>query len=63
MSALLEVEDLRVQLPSHSGAVTVVDGVGLSVEPGSVFGIAGESGSGKNATVQTVRLPDDTPRG
>ena len=47
MSALLEVDDLRVRL----GPATIVDGVGYAVEPGEVFGIAGESGSGKTMSV------------
>ena len=51
MSALLEVEGLRVRLPVPSGHVTVVDGIDYRVEPGEVFGIAGESGSGKTMSV------------
>ena len=51
VSALLEVEDLRVRLPVPSGHVTVVDGIDYRVEPGEVFGIAGESGSGKTMSV------------
>jgi oligopeptide transport system ATP-binding protein len=47
VSALLEVENLSVRLATRSGGVTVVDGISYEVEPGSVFGIAGESGSGK----------------
>ena len=45
--SLLEVEGLRVRLPMEHGHVTVVDGVAYAVEPGEVFGVAGESGSGK----------------
>jgi oligopeptide/dipeptide ABC transporter ATP-binding protein len=51
VTALLEVEGLRVRLPTPAGPATVVDGVGYSVEPGEVFGIAGESGSGKTMSV------------
>ncbi len=51
MSPLLEVEGLRVRLPTSAGPATVVDEVGYSVEPGEVFGIAGESGSGKSMSV------------
>jgi oligopeptide/dipeptide ABC transporter ATP-binding protein len=61
MSSLLEVEDLRVRLPSRAGAVTVVDGVGFSVEPGSVFGVVGESGSGK--TMSALALLGLLPAG
>ncbi len=51
MSALLEVEGLRVRLPTPAGPATVVDGIDYRVEPGEVFGIAGESGSGKTMSV------------
>ena len=52
MSApLLEVEDLRVQLPARGGSITVVDGVDYAVAGSEVFGVAGESGSGKTMSV------------
>ena len=51
MTALLEVEGLRVRLPTPSGFATVVDGVDYQVEPGQVFGVAGESGSGKTMSM------------
>lgn len=51
MTPLLQVEGLRVRLPSSAGPVTVVDGVDYRVEPGQVFGLAGESGSGKTISV------------
>ena len=51
VTALLEVEGLRVRLPTPAGPATVVDGIDYSVEPGEVFGIAGESGSGKTMSV------------
>ena len=50
-TALLEVEGLRVRLPARDGPVTVVDGVDYAVEPAEVFGVAGESGSGKTMSV------------
>ena len=43
--SLLEVDGLRVRLPTGGGLVTVVDGVDYRVEQGEVFGVAGESGS------------------
>ena len=61
MSALLEVEGLRVSLPSAGRSVTVVDGVDYEVEDGRVFGIAGESGSGK--TVSALALMGLLPAG
>jgi oligopeptide/dipeptide ABC transporter ATP-binding protein len=49
--SLLEVDALRVRLATNRGAVTVVDGVDYAVETGEVFGIAGESGSGKTLSM------------
>jgi oligopeptide/dipeptide ABC transporter ATP-binding protein len=51
VSALLEVDDLHVRLPTRSGPALVVNGISYAVEPGSVFGVAGESGSGKTMSV------------
>jgi oligopeptide transport system ATP-binding protein len=58
--SLLEVEGLRVRLATPRGAVTVVDGVDYAVETGEVFGIAGESGSGKTLSMLALLglLPD-----
>jgi oligopeptide transport system ATP-binding protein len=58
--SLLEVEGLRVRLRTADGLVTVVDGVDYSVGPGEVFGIAGESGSGKTMSMLALLglLPD-----
>jgi oligopeptide transport system ATP-binding protein len=49
--ALLQVEGLRVRLPTPTGLATVVDGVDYDVEPAQVFGVAGESGSGKTMSM------------
>jgi oligopeptide/dipeptide ABC transporter ATP-binding protein len=51
---LLEVSQLRIKLPTPQGLVTVVDGVDLVIEPGQVYGIAGESGSGKTITALSL---------
>jgi oligopeptide transport system ATP-binding protein len=51
---VLEVDGLRVRLPTQAGPATVVDGIGYSVEAGEVFGIAGESGSGKTMSVLSL---------
>ena len=51
LSSLLAVKGLRVRLPTTSGLVTVVDGIDYEVDRGQVFGIAGESGSGKTISV------------
>ena len=54
MTLLLDVKGLRVRLPSRTGLVTVVDGVDYDVEAGTVFGVAGESGSGKTMSVNAL---------
>jgi oligopeptide/dipeptide ABC transporter ATP-binding protein len=51
VNALLQVDGLRIRLPTPAGPATVVDGIDYRVEPGEVFGIAGESGSGKTMSV------------
>ena len=61
MTPLLSVRGLRVGLPTAAGMVTVVDGVDYEVAPGQVFGIAGESGSGK--TISVLALLDLLPDG
>ncbi|HTJ31724.1 MAG TPA: ABC transporter ATP-binding protein [Dactylosporangium sp.] len=48
--ALLEVEDLTVWLATRGGPRKAVDGVSFRVDAGEIFGIAGESGSGKTMT-------------
>ena len=59
--SVLAVEGLRVRLPTPAGDVTVVDGVDYDVRPAEVFGIAGESGSGK--TVSMLALLGLLPEG
>ena len=47
----MEVEGQRVRLPTPRGFATVVDGIDYHVEPAQVFGVAGESGSGKTMSM------------
>jgi oligopeptide transport system ATP-binding protein len=58
--SVLAVEGLRVSLPTSAGLVRVVRGVDYAVEPGEVFGVAGESGSGKTISMLALLglLPD-----
>jgi oligopeptide transport system ATP-binding protein len=53
MSALLEIDNLVVEYP---GRVTVraVDGIALSIMPGEVLALVGESGCGKSSTARAV---------
>ena len=57
--SLLEVEGLRVA--ARGGLLTIVDGVDYRVEQGEVFGVAGESGSGK--TISMLALLGLLPEG
>ena len=47
---LLDVQSLKVMLPTRKGLLTAVDGVSLSIEAGEVLGVVGESGAGKSLT-------------
>lgn len=50
MTSLLSVRNLRVTIDRSGGLLTIVDGINFDVEAGQVFGLAGESGSGKTIT-------------
>ncbi len=52
--AVLEVRNLRVEIPTEDGVVQAVRNVSFSVRPGTLFGIAGESGSGKSVLTQSI---------
>jgi len=47
---LLEVRNLRVEFPTRRGTLVAVDDVSLSIAPGEVLGVVGESGAGKSMT-------------
>jgi oligopeptide/dipeptide ABC transporter ATP-binding protein len=51
---ILDVRDLRVELPLSRGTVHAVDGASLQVEPGEAFGLVGESGCGKSMTLRAI---------
>ena len=53
MSTLLEVENLRVSFPTHSGRVEVVKGLSFTLGR-ERLGIVGESGSGKSMTGRSI---------
>jgi oligopeptide/dipeptide ABC transporter ATP-binding protein len=59
--SLLEVEGLTVQIRGEGGTVTIVDGVDYEVEEQQIFGVAGESGSGK--TMSVLALLQLLPKG
>ena len=51
---LLEITDLQTHFFSRRGVLKAVDGVSLSVEPGEVVAIVGESGCGKSVTAFSI---------
>ena len=48
--ALLDVQDLTVEFPTRRGVLRALDGISISIEPGEVLGVVGESGAGKSLT-------------
>jgi oligopeptide/dipeptide ABC transporter ATP-binding protein len=54
VSALLELEGLRVSVPYEGGLREVVRRVDLSIADGESVGLVGESGSGKSMTARAV---------
>jgi len=47
---LLELQNLRVEIPGRRGTLVAVDDVSLKIEAGEVLGVVGESGAGKSLT-------------
>ena len=61
MSAILEVDSLKVHFPVRKGVfsrvtgyVKAVDGISFSMERGETLAIVGESGCGKSTTARTI---------
>jgi len=54
MSALLEVDDLRVRFGSRRRPTEVLHGVGFEIAPSETLGLVGESGSGKTTIGRAV---------
>ena len=52
--ALLEIQNLRVEIPLRRQTLVALDDVSLHVEDGEVLGIVGESGAGKSLTADAV---------
>jgi peptide/nickel transport system ATP-binding protein len=52
--ALLEIEDLSVRFDTDDGTVHAVDRMSLTLAPGQVLGIVGESGCGKSVTALSI---------
>jgi len=63
-SPLLQIEELKTYFDTLDGTVRAVDGVSLSINPGEVLGLVGESGCGKSVTAYSILrlLPPKTSR-
>ena len=51
---LLDVRNLRVEIPTRRGALLALDNVSFTVAPGEILGFVGESGAGKSLTGMAV---------
>ena len=51
---LLDMRGIHVSLPVGDGAVAALNDVSLTVEPGEVLGIVGESGGGKSMMARVI---------
>ncbi|MEI4485352.1 ABC transporter ATP-binding protein [Frigidibacter sp. MR17.14] len=51
---VLEIRDLTVEFPTRRGTLTALDAVSLSIRPGEILGVVGESGAGKSMTGMAV---------
>lgn len=53
-AALLDIQNLYVEYLTARGPVRAVENVSFSIAPGEVFGLAGESGSGKSTIAHAI---------
>lgn len=54
MKPLLEVRDLWVEFPTFDGIYKAVNGVSFSIRMGEMFGLVGDTGSGKTTTILAI---------
>ena len=54
MTILLEVNDLTVKFNTRFGEVTALASVGITVRPGEIHGLVGESGAGKTTVGEAI---------
>ena len=52
--ALLTTKDLQIEYPTRNGPKLAVDNVSLSIERGEIFGLVGESSSGKSSLARLM---------
>ena len=51
---LLELRNVRIELPTRRGTLVAVDDVSFSIGEGEVLGVVGESGAGKSITAAAI---------
>ena len=51
---VLELRNLVVEFVNRHGTLRALDGISLSIAPGEVLGVVGESGAGKSLTGAAV---------
>ncbi|NIA70159.1 ABC transporter ATP-binding protein [Pelagibius litoralis] len=52
--ALLQVDNLRIEIPNRRGTLVAVDDISFHINEGEVLGVVGESGAGKSLTGAAV---------
>ena len=54
MEKLLEIENLQVAFSKKGRHISALNGISLTLDPGSVLAIVGESGSGKTTLAMSI---------
>lgn len=52
--SLLEIDNLRIAFSTRRGPLVAVDEISLTIDPGEVLGMVGESGAGKSLTAMAI---------
>ena len=51
---LLEVRNLKVEIPTRKGTLIALEDVSFSLNPGEILGVVGESGAGKSMVGNSI---------